>query len=158
MRPLGLKKKLQLYNNSTYTIESIVYCSHLPHAVISRKVVRKSARENLDPCARGTFLTCIPSLPVAPPPNQHSTPTLMSPATQATKGIVDGFESTVLQRNLKEWHERPWTYVCCCWRKTTNVGSTASVSGTVYLSHPYYLSGLSRALFFPTTFIKIAVW
>ena len=28
------------------------------------------------------------------------------------KGIVGGFEFTVLQRNLKEWHERPWTYVC----------------------------------------------
>ena len=51
---------------------------------------------------------------VAPPPNQHSTPALIPPATQATKGIVDGFESTVLQRNLKEWHERPWTYVCYC--------------------------------------------
>ena len=23
-----------------------------------------------------------------------------------------GFEFTVLQRNLKEWHERPWTYTC----------------------------------------------
>ena len=23
------------------------------------------------------------------------------------KGIVGGFEFTVLQRNLKEWHERP---------------------------------------------------
>ena len=21
---------------------------------------------------------------------------------------------TVLQRNLREWHERPWTYVCEC--------------------------------------------
>ena len=30
------------------------------------------------------------------------------------KGIVGGFEFTVLQRNLKEWHERPWTYVCEC--------------------------------------------
>ena len=28
------------------------------------------------------------------------------------KGIMGGFEFTVLQRNLKEWHERPWTYVC----------------------------------------------
>ena len=27
------------------------------------------------------------------------------------KGIVGGFEFTVLQRNLQEWHERPWTYV-----------------------------------------------
>jgi len=28
------------------------------------------------------------------------------------KGIVGGFEFTVLQRNLKELHKRPWTYVC----------------------------------------------
>ena len=27
------------------------------------------------------------------------------------KGIVGSFEFTVLQRNLKEWHERPWTYI-----------------------------------------------
>ena len=27
------------------------------------------------------------------------------------KGIVGGFECTVFQRNLKEWQERPWTYV-----------------------------------------------
>ena len=102
----------------------MVYCSHLPHTAISRKVVGKSARDNpetysqcswRDSCARGTFLTCIPSLLVALPPNQHSTPTLMPPATQATKGIVDSFESTVLQRNLNEWHEGPWTYVCYCW-------------------------------------------
>ena len=26
------------------------------------------------------------------------------------KGILGGFEFAVLQRNLKEWHERPWTY------------------------------------------------
>ena len=30
------------------------------------------------------------------------------------KGIVGGFEFVVLQRNLKEWHKRPWTYVCAC--------------------------------------------
>ena len=30
------------------------------------------------------------------------------------KGIVGGLGLTVLQRNLKEWHERPWTYVCDC--------------------------------------------
>ena len=28
------------------------------------------------------------------------------------KGIVGGFEFTVPQRNLKEEHERPLTYVC----------------------------------------------
>ena len=30
------------------------------------------------------------------------------------KGIVGGFEFTVLQRNLNEWHERSWTCVCEC--------------------------------------------
>ena len=30
------------------------------------------------------------------------------------KGIVGGFEFTALQRNLKEWHERSWKYVCEC--------------------------------------------
>ena len=43
------------------------------------------------------------------------------------KGIVGGVEFTVLQRNLREWHERPWTYVCECQRKATKVGSTATV-------------------------------
>ena len=28
------------------------------------------------------------------------------------KGIVGGFAFTVLQRNLKEWNERPLKYVC----------------------------------------------
>ena len=30
------------------------------------------------------------------------------------KGIVSGFGFTVVQRNLKEWHERPWTHVYNC--------------------------------------------
>ena len=30
------------------------------------------------------------------------------------KGIVSGFEFTVIQRSLKERHERPWTYLCGC--------------------------------------------
>ena len=33
---------------------------------------------------------------------------------QSREGIVGGFEFTVLQRNLNEWHERSWTYVCEC--------------------------------------------
>ena len=33
------------------------------------------------------------------------------------KGIVGDFEFTVLQRSLKVWYGRPWTYVCECWRK-----------------------------------------
>ena len=28
------------------------------------------------------------------------------------KGIVDGFEFTVLRRKVKEWHERSWASVC----------------------------------------------
>ena len=34
---------------------------------------------------------------------------MLSEKVHATipKGIVGGFEFTVLQRNLKEWHERP---------------------------------------------------
>ena len=31
-----------------------------------------------------------------------------------SKVVVGGFEFTVLQRNLKDWHERPWTCVCEC--------------------------------------------
>ena len=27
---------------------------------------------------------------------------------------VDGFEFAVLLGNLKEWHERPWTYMYVC--------------------------------------------
>ena len=30
------------------------------------------------------------------------------------KGIVGGLEFTVFQRTLKDWLERPWTYVCEC--------------------------------------------
>ena len=43
-------------------------------------------------------------------------PERLSEEVHATipKGIVGGFEFTVLQRNLKEWHETPWTYVCEC--------------------------------------------
>ena len=43
------------------------------------------------------------------------------------RGIVAGFEFTPLQRNLKEWQERPWTYVCECQRKAKKAGSTATV-------------------------------
>ena len=48
------------------------------------------------------------------------------------KGIVGGFEFAVLQRNFIEWHKRPWTYVCACYRKATKDVLTATESGTVY--------------------------
>ena len=74
------------------------------------------------------------------------------------KGIVGGFEFTVLQRNLREWQERLWTYVCECWRKVTKVGSTATVSGTVNWSYPILPFGIVACTFFPTTFLEIAVY
>ena len=60
----------------------------------------------------------------------------MSEKVHATipKGIVGGFEFPVDPKNLKEWQERPWTYVYECLWKATKVGSTATVqsSGRVY--------------------------
>ena len=47
--------------------------------------------------------------------------------------LKGGFEFTVLQRSLKLWYGRPWTYVCeCALKEGTKEGSTATVSGTVY--------------------------
>ena len=74
------------------------------------------------------------------------------------KGIVGSFEFTFLQRNLKECHERPWTYVCECSRKATKAGSTLTVSGTVYWSYPILPFGIVACTFFPTTFLETAVY
>ena len=52
------------------------------------------------------------------------------------KGIVDGFEFTVFQRNLKEWLKESSRQEQC-------VGHT-----------PYYLSGSSRVHFFRQPFPK----
>ena len=53
------------------------------------------------------------------------------------KGIVGGFEFTFVQRNLKEWHLRPWTYVCECYRKATQINSTAAIirNSVLIISH-----------------------
>ena len=49
------------------------------------------------------------------------------------KSIVGRFEFTVLQINLKKCHDKPWvTCVCEDSRIATKVGSTATMSGTVY--------------------------
>ena len=61
-------------------------------------------------------------------------------------------------RNLKDWHERQWTYVCECLRKATKVGLTATVSGTVYWSYPilpFWIVACS--IFFLATLLEIAV-
>ena len=53
--------------------------------------------------------------------------------TETTTAISrEVVEFTVLQRNVKELDERPWTFVSGCKRKATKVGSTAIVSGTVF--------------------------
>ena len=72
-------------------------------------------------------------------------------------GIVGWFELTVLHRNLKEWHERPSTYVCECLNKAANVGLTVTVSGTVYWSYPILPFGIVVCTLFPTTFLEITV-
>ena len=46
--------------------------------------------------------------------------------------LVVTTEFTVLRRNLKEWHERPWKYVLRVLKERNKVGSTATVSRTVY--------------------------
>ena len=53
------------------------------------------------------------------------------------KGIVGGFVCPVLQRNLKEWHERPRTYVRECKWKATKVGSTVTAvrKNVLIISH-----------------------
>ena len=71
------------------------------------------------------------------------------------KGIEGGLESTVLQRNLKESHWRPWTYV---WSSTNGkqqkeVRQLQSL-GTVYWSYPILPFGLSCVHFFPQPFSK----
>ena len=74
----------------------------------------------------------------------------MSQKVQETipKGIVGGFELTVLQRNLREWHERlARTYVCECYRKVKKVGSTATVSGIVNWSYPILSFGIVACTF-----------
>ena len=64
---------------------------------------------------------------------------MLSEKVHATflKGIVGGFECTVLQRHLKEWHLRPQTHFFECSRKATKVGSTATVvrNSVLIISH-----------------------
>ena len=74
------------------------------------------------------------------------------------KGIVGDFEFTIFQRNFKEWHERPWTYVCECWKKATKVDSTATVSGKVHWSYPILPFGIVACTVYSTTILEIAVY
>ena len=75
------------------------------------------------------------------------------------KGSVGGFEFTVLQRNLKELARKAMKM---CLRVLTERNKSRFDSYSRQkqcIDHiPYYLSGLSRAHFFPTTFPGIAVY
>ena len=62
------------------------------------------------------------------------------------------FEFTVLQRNLKEWHERPWTL------KESNKSRFDSYivrNSVLLISHITFRD--CRVHIFPTTFLEIAV-
>ena len=81
----------------------------------------------------------------------------MSEQVHATtpKGIVGGFEVTVLQRNLKEL-ARKTMKICLRVLKESNKSRFDSYSRQEQcIDHiPYYLSGLSRAHFFRQPFSK----
>ena len=74
------------------------------------------------------------------------------------KGIVGGFEFSFFQRNLKELVRKAME-MCLRVLKESNKSRFDSYSRQEQcIDHiPYYLSGLSRALF-PTTFLEIAVY
>ena len=78
--------------------------------------------------------------------------------TTIPKGIVGGFVCPVLQRNLKEWHARPRTYVRECWWKATKEGSTTTVvrNSVLIISHIAFRD--CRVHIFRTTFLEIAVY
>ena len=71
------------------------------------------------------------------------------------KGIVGSFELSLLQRNLKEWHEMPMDVCLPMLKENNNIeGSTASVSGTVYWSYPIFSFGTVACTFFRQPFSK----
>ena len=75
------------------------------------------------------------------------------------KGIMVSFELTVLQRNLKELARKS---IKMCSRVLTESNKSRFDSYSRQeqcIDHiPYYLTGLSRVHFFPTTFLEIAVY
>ena len=75
------------------------------------------------------------------------------------KGIVGGFEFSVLQRSLKELARKAME-MCFLVLKASNKSRFGSYRRQEQcIDHiPHCLSGLSRAHFFPTTFLEIAVY
>ena len=77
--------------------------------------------------------------------------------------------SLFFQRNLKEWYERPWTYVHgqnharitayrIYKRSTVQKNNNNNKKGTAYCSYPVLPFGIIACTFFPTTFLEIAVY
>ena len=78
---------------------------------------------------------------------------------QTRKALWVVFEFTVLQRNLEELARKAMK-MCLRVLKESNKSRFDSYSRQEQCIDyiPYYLSGLSRAHFFPTTFLEIAVY
>ena len=79
------------------------------------------------------------------------------------KGIVGGFEFTVHKEIWKNGTRNIWTYVIWVVYGMSGKGKQQSRFDSYgvrkCIAHiPYYLSELSRADFFPTTFLEIAVY
>ena len=76
------------------------------------------------------------------------------------EGILGGFEFTAFQRNLKEWQQRPWTYVrdrgsrVLQERNNSWFDSYSVRNSVLSISHITFLD--CRGTFFPTTFLEIA--
>ena len=68
---------------------------------------------------------------------------------QSRKVLWVVLSSLLFQKNLKEWQERPWTYVYECLIMESNKSRFDSYSRQEECIYhiPYYLSGLSRARF-----------
>ena len=77
---------------------------------------------------------------------------------QSRKVLWVVLSSLLFQKNLKEWQERPWTYVYECLWKATKVGSTATVvrKSVLIISHITFRDCPVHV--FPTTFLEIAAY
>ena len=73
------------------------------------------------------------------------------------KGIVDGFLFTVFQKNFQRTAREAMNVCLRMLKESNKVGSTATVSGTVYWSYPKTPFGIVACTVFLTTFLEITV-
>ena len=74
------------------------------------------------------------------------------------KAIVGGFKFTVFKETWKSGSRDHGRMFTSTWGKQQNLGSTATVSGTVYWSYPILPFGIVACTLFSTTFLEIAVY